>query len=184
MSTDELKAKYKLSQEENEAIGNKILEVMIAGKTPVEMPRCVFDFGPPGSGKTGLAGFGIKVMHDNVIMINNDELRHFHPKAEELRKLYPDEYIKVVNEDSKIWTDNLFEYAIKNRYNVIYEGTGRNMRVLNELFDKANGHQKIVRAMAVSDLNCLLSMLLRYRGQKQRLGTGRMVACRYFLQIL
>lgn len=178
-SLEEVQAKYKLSEEELQRIQEDIIELMLSGKTPVENPTAVFHIGPPGSGKTGLNGYGIKqVPNNNIIVINNDELKPFHPKADEISKLYPEYYIKVTNEASKVWTDALMDRALELGYNVMYEGTGRKIKIFARMISKMNqhGYKIVVRAMAVHELNCLMSILERYEYQVQRKGWGRLVS--------
>lgn len=176
-SLEEVMEKYKLTEEENKRIGEEIKKVMLLGKTPVKNPVAIFTIAPPGSGKTGLNGFSIKqIENDNIIVINNDELKPFHPKADEISKLYPEYYIKVTNEESKIWTDSLMDKALEEGYNVMYEGTGRKIQLFERMISKMDGYKIIVRAMAVNELNCLMSILERYEYQIKTKGWGRLVA--------
>lgn len=178
-SLEEIQEKYKLSEEEHIRIQEDIIEMMLSGKTPVEKPKAIFDIAPPGSGKTGLNGYGVKQFsNNNIIVINNDELKPFHPKADEISRLYPEYYIKVTNEASKVWTDALMDRALEKGYNVMYEGTGRKINIFEKMISKMNkyGYQIIVRAMVVHELNCLMSILERYEYQVQRKGWGRLVA--------
>lgn len=178
-SLEEIQERYKLSEEEHIRIQEDIIEMMLSGKTPVEKPKAIFDIAPPGSGKTGLNGYGVKQFsNNNIIVINNDELKPFHPKADEISRLYPEYYIKVTNEASKVWTDALMDRALEKGYNVMYEGTGRKIKIFEKMISKMNeyGYQIIVRAMAVHELNCLMSILERYEYQVQTKGWGRLVA--------
>ncbi len=181
LSLEEIFEKYKLSPEEHKKIGDLISKIMLSGKTPVEKPTAIIDIGPPGSGKTGLNGYALKQFeNDNLIIINNDELRPFHPKADEIAGLYPEYYTKITNEESKFWTDDLMDKAIEGRYNVLYEGTGRKIEIFKRMISKMQGYKIIVRAMAVNDLNCLMSIVERYEGQVQEKGWGRMVSDKTF----
>lgn len=178
-SLEEVQKKYKLSEEELNKIQEDIIEMMLSGKTPIEKPKAIFDIAPPGSGKTGLNGYGVKQFpNNNVIVINNDELKPFHPKADEVSRLYPEYYIKVTNEASKVWTDALMDRVLEKGYNVMYEGTGRKIKIFERMISKMNkyGYEIVVRAMAVNELNCLMSILERYEYQVQTKGWGRLVA--------
>lgn len=174
---------YKLSKEEQERIGKYINKIMLEGKTPKEHPIAILDIGPTGSGKTGLNGYALTQCDgNNLIIVNNDELKTFHPNAEEIAKTYPELYIKVVNEASKVWTDNLIDEAIAGKYNVLYEGTGRKIRIFERMIKemRTQGYKIIVRAMAVNELNCLMSMVERYEGQVKEKGWGRNVSVETF----
>ena len=174
---------YKLTQEEHDRIGRNINEIMMCGKQPQENPIAVIDIAAPGSGKTGLNGYALKQFSNgNLIIVNNDELKPFHPKADEVANKYPEYYIKVTNEESKRWTDNLVDKAIEGRYNFLYEGTGRKIAIFQRMIEqmKKQGYRIIVRAMAVNELNCLMSIVERYEGQVAKKGWGRLVSVQTF----
>lgn len=174
---------YKLTEEEHKRIGDNINEIMMFAKQPRENPIAVIDIAPPGSGKTGLNGYALKQFPNaNLIIVNNDELKPFHPKADEIAEKYPEYYIKVTNEESKLWTDELVDSAIKGKYNLLYEGTGRKILIFQKMIDKMKqkGYKIIVRAMAVNELNCLMSIVERYEGQVAKKGWGRLVSVETF----
>lgn len=174
---DDAKTKYQISKEEEDLLGEKINELMLYGKRPVENPIAIIDIAPPGSGKTGLNGYALSQFNDsNLVIVNNDELKPFYPKANEIAELYPEYYIKVTNESSKVWTDNLLYTAIDKNYNVLYEGTGRKLFLFQKMIEKMKNHKIIVRAMAVNELNCLMSIIERYQGQIKEKGWGRIVS--------
>ena len=178
---EKCKEEYKLSEEEHNRIGNNINEIMLSGKTPSQNPIAIIDIAPPGSGKTGLNGMAVNQFPDNnVVVINSDELKPFHPKIDEIAKLYPQYYTKVTNQESNHWTDDLFDKAVEGSYNIIFEGTGRNIKLLKKMIEKLKGYRIIVRGMAVDELNCLMSILERYEGQVKEKGWGRLVTISHF----
>lgn len=173
--------KYKLSQKQHDYIGNNINNIFLEGKVAVDNPIAIIDIAPPGSGKTGLNGMGLKQFKkDNAVIINSDELKPFHPKIDEIAKLYPQFYTKVTNQESNPWTDALFEKAVECNYNIIFEGTGRNIKLLKKMIDKMSNYKIIVRAMSVNELNCLMSIVERYEGQVKKKGWGRLVTLDHF----
>ncbi|OKZ60654.1 MAG: hypothetical protein BHV96_01965 [Clostridium sp. CAG:354_28_25] len=173
---EEVCTEYKLSEDERNEIGNKINAIMLAGKKTSEQPIAIIDIAPPGSGKTGLNGYACAQFKDNnAVVINSDELKPFHPRIDELAKKYPEYYTKVTNQESNFWTDNLFDVAVASRYNVIFEGTGRNLKLLTKMMSKMHGYKIVVRGMAVNELNCLMSIIERYEGQVEQKGWGRLV---------
>lgn len=182
-SLEEVKAKYKLSEEEHNRIGEEIKKVMLFNKYPVARPRAIINIAPPASGKTGLNSYGTEQFEDhNVVIINSDELKPFHPQIDEIAKLYPEYYTKVTDQESNTWTSDLFETALREGYNVIFEGTGRNARILETIKEKMQNHQVIVRGMAVNELNCLISLLERYEYQVITRGWGRLVTLDHFYE--
>ena len=129
--------KYKLSREEHDEIGERIKQIMFYDKFPVEHPKAIIDIAPPGSGKTGLNGYGKESFVDNnVIIINGDELKPFHPKMDEIVKLYPQFYTEITERESNTWTSELFDTALRQGYNIIFEGTGQNTRILETIKNK------------------------------------------------
>lgn len=112
-SLDEVKREYKLSEEQHKQVQRKILDTFMSGKMPVEKPKAVFNFAPPGSGKSRLNGYEEQQFTDgNVVVINSDELKPFHPKADEIARLYPQYYTKVTDQESNPWTDELFDAVL------------------------------------------------------------------------
>lgn len=175
--------KYKLPDWRHDEIAEEIVRLMLYDKYPVENPRAIIDIAPPASGKTGLNGYGIEQFVDhNVVIINSDELKPFHPQIDEIARLYPQYYTKVTDQESNTWTSYLFDTALREGYNIIFEGTGRNSRILNTIKDKMQGYEVIVRGMAVNDLNCLMSIIERYEGQVQTKGWGRLVTLDHFYE--
>lgn len=182
-SLEEVMKKYKLSEEEHMQIGERIKEIYLFNRHPVDNPTAIVDIAPPASGKTGLNGYGSNQFIDNnVVVVNSDEIKPFHPAIEEIAKLYPDYYTKITDQESNTWTSDLFDTALREGYNVIFEGTGRNARILDTIKEKMQRHQVIVRGMAVDELNCLLSILERYREEVDKKGIGRLVVLDHFYE--
>ena len=181
MELEEVCKRFKLSDEEHNKIGNNINEIMLSGKIPSNNPIAIINIAPPGSGKTGLNGMAVNQFADNnVVVINSDELKPFHPQIDEIAKLYPQYYTKVTNQESNQWTDSLFDKAVEGNYNIIFEGTGRNIKLLKSMIDKLKGYRIIVRGMSVNDINCLMSIVERYEGQVENKGWGRLVTISHF----
>lgn len=180
-SLEEIIAKYKLSEEEHTRIGEKIKNIFLFDKYPVKNPKAIINIAPPASGKTGLNSYSQNEFSDNnVVIINGDELRPFHPKIDEIAKLYPKYYAKVTDQENQTWTSDLLETTIRENYNIIFEGTGRNTRILNTIQEKMKNYDVVVRGMAVNELNCLISILKRYEYQIEKKGWGRMVPFEHF----
>lgn len=178
---EEVCSEYKLSEGERNEIATRINAIMLAGKKASKQPIAIINIAPPGSGKTGLNGYACTQFEDNnVVIINSDELKPFHPRIDELARKYPQYYTKVTNQESNFWTDNLFDTAVASKYNVIFEGTGRNLKLLKKMIEKMTGYKIIVRGMAVDELNCLMSIIERYEGQVVQKGWGRLVTTEHF----
>lgn len=182
-SLEEVMKEYKLTEEEHDRIQQEIIRLMLYGKNPVKRPKAIIDIAPPASGKSGLNGYGKnQFLDDNVVIINSDELKPFHSKIDEIARLYPQYYTKVTDQESNTWTSTLFDTALRQGYNVIFEGTGKNARILNTIKEKMQGHEVIVRGMAVNEINCLLSIIDRYAAQVKTKGWGRLVTMDHFYE--
>lgn len=174
-------AKYKLSETEHDRISKNINEIKLFGKTSVERPVAIIDIAPPGSGKTGLNGMGLSQFPNcNACIINSDELKPFHPQIDEIARQYPQYYTKITNQESNPWTDSLFETAVAGNYNIIFEGTGRNLKLLKKMAAQMREYKIIIRGMAVNELNCLMSIIERYEEQVSKKGWGRLVTTDHF----
>ena len=109
-------------------------------------------------------------------------MKPFHPQIDEIAKLYPQYYTKVTDQESNTWTSDLFDTALREGYNLIFEGTGRNARILETIRNKMQGYSVFVRGMAVNELNCLISILERYECQVRAKGWGRLVTLHHFYE--
>jgi len=182
-SLEEVMEKYKLPKKKHDEIGEEIKKINLYDKYPVKNPQAIIDIAPPASGKTGLNSYAKEQFVDNnVVIINSDELKPFHPKIDEIAKLYPQYYTKVTNQESDSWTSDLFDTVLREGYNVIFEGTGRNARILDTIKSKMQNYQVTVRGMAVNELNCLISILERYEWQVKTKGWGRLVTMEHFYE--
>ena len=180
---EEVKNHYKLSQKEHDRISKEIIEDMLEDLKPVEKPKIIINIAPPGSGKTGLNVYGAAQFEDdNVLIINGDEYRIYHPQNDEIEKNHPEFYCEVTAQESAVWTSELFDAAIKGKYNIVFEGTGRKARILDTIKEKMQDYEIIVRGMAVDEFNCLVSILDRYKKQVEKKGSGRLVVSDRFYE--
>lgn len=178
MNEEEILKKYKLTKEEHDEYYQTIKRIYVGGKTPEKNPISVIVGGQTGAGKSGILGYSTKMFkNDNVIIINSDEIKPFHPKSEEIAKLYPDLYTKITDQESNTWTSRLFEELRREKYNIIFEGTMKNNRIADESITelKKLGYTVVVRGIAVCDLESRISILERYEGQVDTKGWGRLV---------
>ena len=176
-SLDEIKKKYKLSDEEYNEKYNLIKKIFFKGKTPMNRPIAIIVGGQTGAGKGLLISNGKKQFEDdNVIIINSDEFKPFHPKASEIAEKYSTYFTKVTDQETNTWTSNLFDEAIQNKYNIIFEGTMKNTRIISTIQKlQENGYKVIVKALAVPFPDSLTAIHERYEEQLQTKGWGRLV---------
>lgn len=176
-SLDEIKKKYKLSDEEYNEKYNLIKKIFFKDKTSMNRPIAIIVGGQTGAGKGLLISNGKKQFEDdNVIIINSDEFKTFHPKASEIAEKYSTYFTKVTDQETNTWTSNLFDEAIQNKYNIIFEGTMKNTRIISTIQKlQENGYKVIVKALAVPFPDSLTAIHERYEEQLQTKGWGRLV---------
>ena len=97
--------------------------------------------GQPGSGKSVLTET-IKKNNKNIISINGDEYRSWHPYFSEIQNTYGKDSSKITAKFAGKVTEALIKKAIKEKYNVVIEGTFRTaetpLKTLKDL--KENGY--------------------------------------------
>lgn len=176
-SIEELKKKYKLSDEKNEFIYRQVVEpVVFDGVKPTNTPRAVIVGGQSGAGKYALLCCA-KREENSTIIISSDNYKEYHPDAELLKTKYPVNYIPIVDQDAGIWTAKCLKKAIDEKYSYAFEGTLKNTRVMERMKEsKDNGFKVILKVLATSNIESILSIFERYEKEIEVKGTGRLVS--------
>lgn len=178
MTYEEILRSYKLSEEEHDKIYETIKTVMTQGKHPVEKPIAIIIGGQTGAGKSGIIGYSLKLFNDdNVVVINSDEIKPFHPKVDEIAREYPNYFTKITDQESNTWTSKLFSELRNEHYNLIFEGTMWNTRVADDAIAELMrlGYIVVVRGIAAGNLESNYSIMDRYISQVESKGYGRLV---------
>lgn len=132
--------------------------------------------GQPASGKSKLANVVMaQFPNENFLFVNGDIYREFHPQLMELIN-DPKTYSEKTQIFSNIFTENLIQEAIKNKYNIIVEGTMRNPQTpLNtaKLF-KENGFKVEALAISAPSIFTELGLYNRYQEEINIQGWGRL----------
>lgn len=111
--------------------------------TPQEKPVAVMLGGQPGAGKS----FGTKQVENrlngNVLIINGDDYRPFKKGYREIYEKYGKDASKHTGDFSGAMVQKVRDEAIKNRFNIIIEGTFRTSEIpLREIGNfKKNGYE-------------------------------------------
>lgn len=169
--------KYKLSQEEHNEILDTIKRITFIEAEPTDNPIAIIIGGQAAAGKSSIISFSRKLFRDgNVVVINSDSIKGFYPNIEEVAHKHPTLFTKITDQESNTWTSDTFESAIQGKYNLIFEGTMKNTRILSTIERlKSKGFTVIVRGMAVSKPQSLLSLHERYKREMKYKGWGRLV---------
>ncbi len=167
--------KYKLSDEEHEEVYGMIEHKTFVGKPHYDFPIAIVLGGQPGAGKSSLIRRSTEELgYNKVVVINGDEYRRYHPKSKEIMNNDEGDYAFYTDADVRDWTKRLFEKAINDKHNLIFEGTMRTTAICDTLKRlKRQGFEVRVKALSVSGLESYLSTLRRYEEQKNADGHGR-----------
>lgn len=110
--------------------------------TPQVVPRGFVLGGQPGAGKSFLNGLAAEKCDWNIVVINGDDFRKYHPDYDEFQKQYGKDSPKHTASFAGKMTEAILNKAIKEHYNIVIEGTFRNpatpIRTLSLM--KANGY--------------------------------------------
>lgn len=111
--------KFKFTPEA-EIIYQGIKSQIIKGKRPVSDPVAIVLGGQPGSGKSNIYKFARERFNDNIVEVDCDEFRRFHPKSDEYsldHYTYGEKTNPLISEIS----DRLVKELSDDKYNMIIE---------------------------------------------------------------
>ena len=162
-----LQDKYKLPENIHNIILEQLKKDTFRNKTPVKNPQIYILGGQPGAGKSILTQKALLSSgDDNFVSINGDEFRTLHPQAREIFQHYNKDFTQMTDADTRLWTSEIFEEAIKNRYNIIFEGTMRTNQICHTIARlQKEGYQINIFAMAVPEIKSRISIYSRYQEQ-------------------
>lgn len=142
----------RLSKEEHARILREkvIPEANLESLTSHERPKAIILAGQPGAGKGGLKQAVKFELSSDVAAIDPDELREYHPGAEDWQKASPYGWSQQTNADAGQWARGLREAAIEGRKNIIVDTTLGNAKPATEMIKElqAAGYEVEIRAMA------------------------------------
>ncbi|WP_208589909.1 zeta toxin family protein [Xanthomonas fragariae] len=143
----------------------------------MENPKAIILAGQPGAGKGRLAEVAELELNQDVVKIDPDELRKFHPQVEALRNAHPYTWSGYTHPDASQWADELLQATIDGKKNLIFDTTLSNgewsANLIKDL--QARGYDVEVRAMAAHKLESELGVDNRFSRQLDEVGHGRYV---------
>lgn len=104
---------------------DELWEQKTINRKPVPEPSAYIVGGQPGAGKSDLLKLAAKEVNHNIIIINPDEYRVFHPRYEEIQRQYGDDASKHTGLFSGRMANFIRDKAISEKYNFAIEGTFR-----------------------------------------------------------
>jgi len=172
-----LHSKYQLTEREVLQIGERIIERYTFGIVSVVKPKVIILGGQPGAGKSELIKIARTVWGNNSVICNADEYRDYHPKSEEIKRLYEKFYPEITAAYSQPWNNRLRKHCEDNRFNFILETTFSSGALMNktirELRDK--GCEVSIMILAVNKKRSYLGTQIRYEKMQIIEGFGRKV---------
>jgi len=77
-----------LSEEEFNQVYQEIKQIAIKNKKPVKFPICITLGGQPGSGKSNIYNIAKKRFSNNIVEIDCDAFRAFHPYYNQIKNVF------------------------------------------------------------------------------------------------
>lgn len=168
--------RFQLSQKKRIAIYEKIERQHFKGTEQVERPQAVILGGQPGAGKSGLLEASKQDFNDhNVVTINGDELRFYHPQYLAIQKADERHFAELTDPYARPWTKQLFDRTIETRRNVVFEGTMREAGPITDTMRrlKDDGYHVVARVIAANENDSMAGIHRRYEEQRAAKGFGR-----------
>lgn len=166
--------KKKCKDEINNNIIDKYIENTISPLTSQENPICVINVGGPGSGKTYVSKIYIKnVLKKSMkkfCIVNPDDLlsKYFNNNTN---------CYSIDNNSPYTAVNKLFDIAVKNKYNILYDTTGLNIKDIRSKIKilKKNNYTINVCVALIDDISIALKRI-----EERRIKTGRFIESDYF----
>ena len=157
------------TEKEFEEIYNFIKSKLIIDKEVCNEQIVYVLGGQPGAGKSTLTSRIEEKMKNNIIAINGDDFRSYHPKYKNLVKAYGDDSVLYTQKFSNAITEKLIEDLGNEKYNLIVEGTLRTsevpLKTSRLLHDK--GYNTNLSIVCVKPEFSYLGTLERYQKMKE-----------------
>lgn len=108
--------------------------------SPVKSPKGFVLGGQPGAGKSNLVGIIRQELNRNVLIINGDEFRRYHPNFDGIQEQYGIDSPKHTAAFSGHMTERVIEKALREGYNISVEGTFRTTETPIRTLEKMREH--------------------------------------------
>jgi UDP-N-acetylglucosamine kinase len=137
--------------------------------------------GQPGSGKSSLINAIKNKFDGDVVVLNSDDVKAFHPEYENMLRDNPDKADEQVQDYSNHVIKLLKKHLVANGYNVLVEGTLRNsdtpLKAAQEFKD--SGYKVEVHILSVNEHESWIRCINRYEMDVDKNGYGRSVTKDY-----
>lgn len=154
---------FEYTQAEFETQYNIIKDILTNEKIPKIYPKAYILGGQPGAGKSNIQKW-LKQKDNNIIAINADDFRVFHPFFFDIQAMYNKDSPKYTQPFINKVTERLIDELSYEKYNLIIEGTLRTAEVpLKTCLNlKQKGYSVELNIIAVKKAISYESTILRY----------------------
>lgn len=161
---NDLIKKYSLDNEHFQDYFNNTYNTLIAGKRESKDKTLIIVGGQPGAGKTRLIPIAKMELKNNVVVVDFDELKAFHPYYLEVCAKYNEDAHRILHFDVNKVKNKILDRLIEENYSVIYEGALRDTEGFIEFAKKfkEKGYSIKLDVLAVPKLESYCSEILRY----------------------
>ncbi len=139
-------------------------------------PQAIITGGQPGAGKSKILSLSRTHFPDrNVVVINGDVLRSYHPIAQKMQQSGDKSFAEHTDADAREWTRQLLQHAVENKYNVIFESTMRDPGPISKTMEKLKeeGYHITTKVVATHARNSTTGIYDRYETMHAQEGYGR-----------
>ena len=154
----------KLSQDDFIKVSNRLVRSLTRGKTISSKPKAILLGGQSGAGKTTIHRIKQREFQGNIIVIDGDSYRSFHPNYLTLQEKYGKDSVNY----TKVFAGQMVEYLVdelsKQGYHLLIEGTLRTTEVPRKTAQllTTRGYQVSLALIATKPELSYLSTLIRY----------------------
>ena len=154
----------KLSQDDFIKVSNRLVRSLTRGKTISSKPKAILLGGQSGAGKTTIHRIKQREFQGNIIVIDGDSYRSFHPNYLTLQEKYGKDSVNY----TKVFAGQMVEYLVdelsKQGYHLLIEGTLRTTEVPRKTAQLliTKGYQVSLALIATKPELSYLSTLIRY----------------------
>ena len=167
-----------LSEEEFEQTYQKIKKLVIKNKFPVESPIAITLGGQPGAGKSNIYDIARKRFSNNIVEIDCDAFRIFHPYYKQIKNIFGKEDAFKTNPFVFKIVDLLIEELSNEKYNLIIESSlnSPNSALENGKTLPPKGYQVELHIMATPKAVSWQGTIDRYNKDLNKDGNSRAVS--------
>ena len=167
-----------LSEEEFEQTYQKIKKLVIKNKSPVESPIAITLGGQPGAGKSNIYDIARKRFFNNIVEIDCDAFRIFHPYYKQIKNIFGKEDAFKTNPFVFKIVDLLIEELSNEKYNLIIESSlnSPNSALENGKTLPPKGYQVELHIMATPKAVSWQGTIDRYNKDLNKDGNSRAVS--------